>query len=608
MKNVHDSIVQTATRLLEAWCQGILAHQTIDPGNDRTHGGFYSPGDQTYLGRSADALYPLLWMAKHTGEQKYVDAALLIYDWEQRNCWSDESGCWFNDANKPDSWKGINVFSVMTKYEAMVHYPDLLGEATIAEWKKRLYRVAEFLYEKLTIDFGNVNYPAYGTLVFHCLGELFNEDRFFQKSDALASDIMPRFTQDGLFFGEGGRTGNEHGQYPIDLGYNVEESLPALALYAQRAGKSDLLQKVLASCRAHLEFMLPNGGWDNSWGTRSFKWTLWGSRTSDGCHPGYYALAGVEPVFAEAVLRNLKCLEASTANNLLHGGPHEFAHGVAPSIHHSFNHAKSLVALLHTPEPHVPSPQPVLPRETEYGVRSFPSINTRLFAKGPWRGTVTAYNVGYKNETRGHASGGALTVLYHMQHGMVSAASMTEYQRWEEHNMLDAHTIRNFMNLTPRLELTTPDTRVFRNICDFSAEISSDEQADDELTLSAVSQLTEDDRAQPPADMPVVSTRYTVRGNVFTIEVSTDRPAPEGTFRYVFPLVCAATDRIVRDGTRFTRTNETGSLSIESSHPLEALLPDNERAYNVIPGLQAYPIFVDARGLHEQALTVTFRG
>lgn len=45
----------------------------------------------------------------------------------------------------------------------------------------------------------------------------------------------------------------------------------------------------------HLEFMLPDGAWDNSWGTRSFKWTYWGGRTSDGFMGGYYLMAARHP-------------------------------------------------------------------------------------------------------------------------------------------------------------------------------------------------------------------------------------------------------------------------------------------------------------------------
>ncbi len=244
---------------MEQWCQGLVAHQIYSPDNLITHGGIYSPDDAAYLGRSADSIFPLLWMAKHTGDHKYVDAAKLVYDWEQNNCWSEELGCWFNNPNMPESWKGITVFAAMTKYEAIMYYPELLGEETIKEWKERLYRASEYLYQTLTINFGNINYPAFGTLAFYSLGKLFNEERYIIRAEETAQGLLPYFTTDGLFFGEGTRKPNEHGQYPVDLGYNVEESLPALALYARLTNNKVLYDKVLESKRKHLEFMLPSG-------------------------------------------------------------------------------------------------------------------------------------------------------------------------------------------------------------------------------------------------------------------------------------------------------------------------------------------------------------
>lgn len=74
----------------------------------------------------------------------------------------------------------------------------------------------------------------------------------------------------------------KNGCLPVDLGYNIEESLPNLAYYALMADNQELLAIVERSMNTHLEFMLPDGAWDNSWGTRSFKWTYWGGRTSDG--------------------------------------------------------------------------------------------------------------------------------------------------------------------------------------------------------------------------------------------------------------------------------------------------------------------------------------
>ncbi len=108
--------------------------------------------------------------------------------------------------------------------------------------------------------------------------------------------------------------------------------------------------------------MLPDGAWDNSWGSRNYKWTWWGSRTSDGCHPAYILLADHEPKFLEAAHRNLELMSACTHNNLLYGGPTTSQHGDQPCIHHTFTHAKSLATVLDsnvptsTPNPASPSP------------------------------------------------------------------------------------------------------------------------------------------------------------------------------------------------------------------------------------------------------------
>jgi len=601
----HERVNNQTVKLLEQWCQGLVAHQTYSPDNKISHGGIYSPGDDAYLGRSADSIFPLLWMAKHTGDHKYVESAKLVYAWEQNNCWSEELGCWFNNPKMPDSWKGITVFAAMTKYEAIVYYPELLGEETIKEWKARLYRASEYLYQTLDINFGNINYPAFGTLAFYSLGMLFDEPRYIKRAEDLADGLLPYFTADGLFFGEGTRAPNEHGQYPIDLGYNVEESLPALALYARLTEQGFVRQSIEVQKGAHLEFMLPNGGWDNSWGTRNFKWTLWGSRTSDGCHPGYYALANEEPVFAEAVYRNLKCLEDSTYDNLLHSGPHEFIEGIPPSMHHTFNHAKALVNLLLTKEPDIPYSDNILPREKVYGTKKFDSINTIIFSKGSWRGTVTAYNMDYRGRINGHASGGALTLLYHMHNDIVSAASMTEYQRWERFNMLDENLVENFMNLTPRLELTTDDNRVFRNICDHSAKLTSSENGD-ELIIATQSHLVDGNQIAPDEGTPEVSIDYKIENDIFSMEIALGKPVSIGKLQFIFPVVCSGNDELSIEENQFKLRTNKGALTIETNYKLETLVPKNKRIYNFVPGLQAFPLVFNCSEIHKEKLVLRF--
>ena len=69
-----------------------------------------------------------------------------------------------------------------------------------------------------------------------------------------------------------------------------------------------LLSLIERSMSTHLEFMLPDGAWDNSWGTRSFKWTYWGGRTSDGFMGGYYLLSSRHPEYWEAIQRNVRII------------------------------------------------------------------------------------------------------------------------------------------------------------------------------------------------------------------------------------------------------------------------------------------------------------
>ena len=82
-----------------------------------------------------------------------------------------------------------------------------------------------------------------------------------------------------------------------------------MAYYAAMANDKELLSLVECSMNTHLEFMLPDGAWDNSWGTRNFKWTYWGGRTSDGFMGGYYKLAARHPEYLEAIQRNIQLLK-----------------------------------------------------------------------------------------------------------------------------------------------------------------------------------------------------------------------------------------------------------------------------------------------------------
>ena len=266
----------------------------------------------------------------------------------------------------------------------------------------------------------------------------------------------------------------------MDLGYNVEESLPSLALYSVLTEDDVVRETVLSAMRTHMEFMLPDGAWDNSWGTRNYKWSWWGSRTSDGCHPGFLLMAEHEPRFREVARRNAELMAACTHEGLLYGGPDYFVHGDPACIHHTFTHAKAIATVLDrgsfgggTGE------RPKLPRDEAYGLKSFPVIGTRLAAIGPWRATVTDYDWEYVEDVQagsngdsggGHASGGALSLLYHCGLGPVLVASMTKYAMIEMSNQ-QQYRDGAHMTLTPRIECAGKET--YTSLDDLKAEVTA---------------------------------------------------------------------------------------------------------------------------------------
>src|SRR5690606_3094321 len=147
--------------------------------------------------------------------------------------------------------------------ESLAHFGSILDADTRSAWRRRLKRAMDFIYTDFTIGTGNINYPATATYALALAAELFGEARYLEQARHLAAQLLAYFTpHDRFLFGEGkpGHEPSQGGCYSVDLGYNVEESLPALLLYARMAGDQTMMDAVHASVRTHLEFLLPDGG------------------------------------------------------------------------------------------------------------------------------------------------------------------------------------------------------------------------------------------------------------------------------------------------------------------------------------------------------------
>lgn len=592
------------TTTLQSWCDGLLAHQVTNT-DPALHGGLLCPACALIHGRCGDAVYPLLRVAHTTGQSKYLHAALAVHEWSERNV-SRDDGSWVNDVTL-STWKGITVFKTIALCEAVLHHGAILPAATRKQWRDRIARAAKFLDGFINIQTGNINYPITSTLAFTLCAQILNESRYLDRARTLAHQALANFTPDGLLFGEGHPfdVASPKGCHPVDLGYNVEESLPALALYATLTNDTEVLGIVIKSLRTHLEFMLPDGGWDNSWGTRNYKWSYWGSRTSDGCQPAFMLMAehaGTDAArFREAAHRNTALMAACTHNNLLYGGPDYFSHGDQPCIHHAFTHAKALATVLDRGTfPAPPKTQPRLPREELYGVKSFPDIATHLVSIGPWQATVTNYDWEYVetvqtggggNTGGGHATGGALTMLYHQQLGPVLAASMNQYSLIEISNQ-QQFTDKPHMCTTPRIELVA-DGKTYTSLVDLKAEIIFANDIGEEINFAANGQLL------TTAHQPVHGTgirynlSYVITQDAVEIAAITPGAATSEHTRLIVPVIAGSRDTVTQIDAQTIRIKKpTDSLRIHTDTPAGFEPIPTERSFNLVPGFECVPLSI----------------
>jgi hypothetical protein len=534
-------------------------------------------------------------MAHVTGKKKYLDAAINVYDWAEHNV-SQPDGSWTNDIN-PKAWRGTTIFGAIALAEALHYHGDLLDEERRAAWTKRLDEaVGGYLYRDFkTIDFTNLNYGMTGVYGFNLFGRILGKQKYTDRSEQFAKRVKDFFTEPNkLLWGEGKPNDNRSGRglLPVDLGYNVEESLNGVVLYALEKNDTELLDLLVKSLNGHLEFMLPDGAWDNCWGTRSQKWSYWGSRTSDGCQPAFSLMAGYNPAFGTAAIKNAELLQRCTADGLLHGGPHYVSHGVKPCIHHTFAHAKVMALVqdrMHS-MPRVDQSTP-LPRQIAKGVRHFPELDVWLVAKGPWRGTVSAYDSIYKTKSTNHLqqpTGGSLAVLYHDKVGTLLAGSMARYIMVEPLNM-QPQPDEEF-SLTPRIEIHKNGSW-YTNLYDLKAEVQFTDDGKS-IAFDIDTTLQDEDRqlAENEPSKYELGYRFDERQVTITARCSAEEAAATPA-ALVIPVISPSPEQVRQvSNTRIEFYKPEGMVIIESNVSLSIKDTKKDRVFNMVPGAEAVPV------------------
>ncbi|MEG2653653.1 MAG: hypothetical protein RSA17_08740, partial [Ruthenibacterium sp.] len=209
--------------LLETWGATLKRLQLTQVADDGLYGGILCPSCARIHGRTMDAMYPFLSLAKRKKDQTYLDAAQRIFRWAEHVYRAD--GGYIGETNH--AWKGITVFSVIQLAHCLKFHADLLEPKVLDAWRARLRKSVDYLYADMTIGTGNINYPITSAASFALAAEVLDDVKYLPKAREFAHAALTYLTPNGLIFGEGApQTGvTDKGCRAVDLGYNVEESL-----------------------------------------------------------------------------------------------------------------------------------------------------------------------------------------------------------------------------------------------------------------------------------------------------------------------------------------------------------------------------------------------
>jgi len=572
--------------LLKDWCDSLIKLQINNTDRIELDGGLLCPACGLMHGRCCDLVYPLVYLYTVTDDEKYVKSAEMLSDWAESNL-KDRYGLYRNDFNT--DWIGVSSFHADCLYEALNIGKGKISEALYKKLYDRFISLTDIIYSWFEIYRLNIVTNYYGGGA-NCLAERFaltGEERFRQRAIEWIETVLERTSGDGLTVGEGydknGKTceADSHGCYQVDIGYNFEETVNFVIKVGKLLGCEKYVLQGKHLMHTLIDFILPDGGIDNSFGSRSIKWTYYGSRTSDGIACGL-ALCPEEKLFTEAAFRNFELMKKLTDKGLLYGGAMYREAGEVPCIHHAFEHAKALTAMCVSAIKyrHIVD----LPCES-VGKADYPSAGVRLVRK---KEVIGSFYIGaYDNVPQAVAVGGSLSLMYSRKIGAVIASTVAQYSLAEPKNMQYPKNMSPVYSMNPRIDRGAYSQR-------FSKEFTAHFKGD---TLFVEGKLA--DARGNLSDTYGVS--YELVDNGVKISAECDGGA------YVLPIVALKDDELLISGKTATVKRQGGCIKITADSEIKMWLDeDTTQARHFTPtGGFIYAILrVDLKGLTNISVTV----
>jgi len=546
---------ERAYRLMKQWCDTLLSYQ-IKTHTPYTNNSLICPACHVIHGRIADLCFPLTVLWSKTGKEDYLKKADELIDWSEYNLMT-EDGIWYNDAGS--RWLATSAFSALGIGESLYHFDDILPEKYKNKWMSIFRRMIDTIQHFDTREGLQLvsNYYCGTAAALAMAWRLTGDIRYYEMSKPWIEKVLLRFDENGLLFGEGYPMNANDGSSTVDMGYDLEESLPLLLRYADLTGEHKAFLR--DRLHDHLAFLLPDGAIDNSFGSRHNKWTYWGSRTSDGLIEGL-ALVLDDPMFADACERVLTLYENCTHDGLL-SMPMANEANEPTCLHHTFTHAKALALLV--VQDIVPLPQrSSLPCEVNQGVKKYQNGKLLLVTNGSMRATFSAVCARHLPDHTANG-GGSMNLLYHPDYGIICAATSAEYVPTEPLN-------QQYLRHSDKTECMTAQFVI-------DGIMACKDQS---VTLSA-QQMT------VTASTELWQASYTVNDNSVDILLVTENGL------YHLPIVCAKQTTVTVSDDRCTVIIGQ-KLRIVSDVPL--IIDATKRCFNQVGGLMYLPISAEVKG------------
>lgn len=469
-----DRTLQNNLAVLYEMCAPLIGAQIADA-EEENFGAIQCRCCNALHTRAAEAVYPLAAAYKHSGKEKYRSAALALGDWlvsQQIILWEKQQGFWYET---PGRWNGPTTFQLLSLVAAYPILKQHLSAESQEKWELAITRAANWSVSGMSESFANINYLATTSASLVFADEVVGKPEYLAKAKELAHIVINKINEDGFLVGEGHC---EQGQrYGTDLAYNLDMSLGALALYSLLTKDDVVKDATVKALQTHLYFMYPEGSVDDSWGSRSYKWTTYGSKTAHGCQMAFAPLSGEDPRFETAAQLNLIYLGKMMKDGWVGYGPHSWNNpAFFPCIYPTFTRATNLAFAIEYGNYEVTTSSPI-PSQKKNWFAFFPTINVALVRTENLMATITAnpYNYGDKHKReRTIPTGGCISNLWSKGYGFLQTSSQTVYERREKMHMPIEEAL---LPLTARIECYE-DENYYTNLYETNCKISIENESD----------------------------------------------------------------------------------------------------------------------------------